>query len=183
MTKSKIYTKGGDEGFTSLVGGKRVAKTNIRIDAYGTIDELNSFIALLLEEINEPGDREFLIRIQSDLFSAGSYLASQPGALECAIGDDEIDRIEKEIDNADAMVPSLRKFVLPGGCKANALAHVCRTVCRRAERCIYRLKETEEVDVYMLKYINRLSDYFFILARKQNFIQNIDEIFWENSCK
>lgn len=183
MAKSRIYTKQGDDGLTSLAGGKKVAKTSLRIDSYGTIDELNSFIALLLSEIDNREDRDFLIEIQSDLFSVGSYLASQPGFSICSINEEKIERIEKEIDKADELVPPLQRFILPGGCKANALAHVCRTVCRRAERCIYRLKETEEVDGFILKYINRLSDYFFIFARKQNFTQNIDEIIWENPCK
>lgn len=183
MGKSRIYTGTGDEGFTSLVGGKRVSKVSPRIEAYGTIDELNSFIAFLSEEIENREDREFLLRIQSGLFTLGSYLASEPGFMDCTVSDEEIELIEKEMDKIDELVPPVKKFILPGGCKGNALAHVCRTVCRRAERCIYRLNETEEVAGNVLKYINRLSDYFFLLARKQSFINNIDEIIWENTCK
>lgn len=180
---SRIYTRKGDGGFTSLVGGKKVSKSSLRIDSYGTVDELNSFLALLLEEIDSQEDRDFLLKIQSDLFTLGSYLASEPGFMSCAINDEMIEEIEDEIDKAAQIVPPLRKFILPGGCKGNSLANICRTVCRRAERCIYKLKEEEEIDEFVLKYINRLSDYFFILARKQNFLNNIEEIIWENPCK
>lgn len=154
-----------------------------KIDAYGTVDELNSFIALLVEEVTQREDREFLVRIQSKLFSLGSYLASEVGFMECRISEEEIEEVEKEIDKMDSLVPPIKKFILPGGCKANAVAHICRTVCRRAERCIYRLREAEDIDNKALKYVNRLSDYFFVLARKQNFVNNIDEIIWDNSCK
>ena len=183
MTKSKIYTGLGDKGFTSLAGGKKVSKTSFRVDAYGTVDELNSFVALLLEEIDDREDRNFLLEIQSDLFSVGSYLASEAGFMNCTINDERIEKIETEIDKVDTLIPPIRKFILPGGCKENALAHVCRTVCRRSERVIYKLKEIEEVDELLLKYMNRLSDYFFLFARKQNFLKNIDEIIWENTCK
>jgi len=183
MAKSKIYTGQGDNGFTSLAGGKKIAKTSLRVDAYGTVDELNSFVALLLEEIDDREDRDFLSEIQNELFSVGSYLASEAGFLSCTINAGKIEKIESEMDEIDTLVPPIRAFILPGGCKENALAHVCRTVCRRAERCIYKLRETEEVDELLLKYVNRLSDYFFLFARKQNFLKNIDEIIWENTCK
>ena len=183
MGKSKIYTKKGDEGFTSLVGGKRVSKATARIDAYGTIDELNSFIACLLESINDREERDFLLRIQSDLFTLGGYLASEPGVMACLISDEAIDRIEAAIDRMDALVPPLNRFILPGGCPGSAGANVCRTVCRRAERCMVKINRAGSVDAKALKYINRLSDYFFLLSRKQNFIHNVKEIVWENSCK
>ena len=183
MGKSKIYTRRGDEGFTSLVGGKRVSKAALRIDAYGTIDELNSFIACLLETINEREDREFLLRIQSDLFTLGSYLASEPGTMPCLISEQEIKQIETAIDRIDALLPSLNRFILPGGCRGSAIANVCRTICRRAERCMVKINRSGSMDVKALKYINRLSDYFFLLARKQNFIHNVEEIIWENPCK
>jgi cob(I)alamin adenosyltransferase len=166
-----------------LVGGKRVLKTSSRIEAYGTIDELNSFIACLLEEIDNREDRAVLIRIQSNLFTSGAYLASEAGVAVCKISDEEIEKVESEIDQIDALVPPSKHFILPGGCKGNALAHVCRTVCRRAERLIFKVQETEEIDSKLLKYINRLSDYFFLLSRKQSFLQNIDEIIWEKPCK
>jgi cob(I)alamin adenosyltransferase len=183
MGKSKIYTRKGDEGYTSLVGGKRVSKASIRIEAYGTVDELNSFIACLLESIADREDKEFLLRIQSNLFIMGGYLASEPGTTTCLISEEEIAMIETAIDRMDALVPPLNRFILPGGCAGNAWANVCRTVCRRAERCIYKINRSGNVDAKALKYINRLSDYFFLLSRKQNFIYNIEEIIWENPCK
>jgi len=183
MGKSKIYTRKGDEGLTSLVGGKRVSKASPRIDAYGTIDELNSFIACLLETINDREDREFLFRIQFNLFTLGSYLASEPGTMACLISEEDIAQVETAIDRIDALIPPLNRFVLPGGCSGNAYANVCRTVCRRAERCIFKINRSANVDANALKYINRLSDYFFLLSRKQNFIHNMQEIIWENPCK
>jgi cob(I)alamin adenosyltransferase len=182
MEKSKIYTGKGDEGYTSLVGGKRVLKTNSRIEAYGTIDELNSFIACLLEEVDNREEREFLLRIQCNLFSLGGYLATEGESKSCRIVWEEVDLLEKEMDKIDALILPLKSFVLPGGCKSSALAHVCRTVCRRAERRIYTLKEQEEIDPVALKYVNRLSDFFFLFSRKQNFIHNIDEIIWQKPC-
>jgi len=183
MGKNKIYTKKGDEGFTSLVGGKRVSKAGLRIDAYGTIDELNSFIACLLEAINDREEQEFLLRIQSNLFTLGGYLASEPETATCLISEEEIEHVEAAIDRMDALVPPLKRFILPGGCQENAWAHVCRTVCRRAERCMVKINRTGNVDIKALKYVNRLSDYFFLLSRKLNFIHNIDEIIWEKPCK
>ena len=183
MKKSKIYTKKGDEGSTSLVGGKRVSKADLRVDAYGTIDELNSFIACLLETINEREDREFLLRIQSQLFTLGSYLASEPEISECLISEEEIAQVEATIDRMDVLLPPLNRFILPGGSPGNAWANLCRTVCRRAERCMVKANRTGKIDTKALKYINRLSDYFFLLSRKQNFICNVEEIIRENPCK
>jgi cob(I)alamin adenosyltransferase len=160
-----------------------VSKASPRIDAYGTVDELNSFIACLLESINDAEDREFLLRTQSNLFVLGSYLASEPGVMDCLISEEEISQVETIIDRMDALVPPLNRFILPGGCSGNAWANICRTVCRRAERCIYKINRSGKVDVKALKYVNRLSDYFFLLARKQNFIHDIKEIIWENPCK
>ena len=183
MGKSKIYTRKGDKGFTSLVGGKRVSKAGLQIDAYGTIDELNAFIACLLETVEEQEDRDFLFRVQFNLFTLGSYLASEPGAMDCLISDAEIAEVESAIDRIDALIPPLKHFILPGGCTGNAWANVCRTVCRRAERCIFRMNKSGHLDEKALKYVNRLSDYFFLLARKQNFIRSLEEIIWENPCK
>jgi len=165
-----------------LAGGKKVSKTAPRIDAYGTVDELNSFIACLIETINDREDREFLLRIQSDLYTLGGYLASETGA-DCRITDKNITGIEEAIDRMDAMLPPLNNFILPGGCPGNAYANVCRTVCRRAERCIVKMNRLGRMDTKVLKYINRLSDYFFLLARKQIFIHNIQEFIWKNPCK
>ena len=183
MGKSKIYTRKGDEGFTSLVGGKRVSKAAPRIDAFGTVDELNSFIACLFETINDLDDREFLRQIQSQLFVLGSYLASEPGVMDCLISEEEIMQIETAIDRMDTLLPPLNRFILPGGCPGSAWANVCRTICRRVERCMVKMNKSGSVDAKALQYINRLSDYFFVFSRKQNFICNVDEIIWENPCK
>jgi len=160
-----------------------VSKASPRIDAYGTIDELNSFIACLLGTITDTEDRAFLLRIQFNLFTLGGYLASEPGVMDCLISETEISFVEEAIDRIDALVPPLNRFILPGGCQGNAWANVCRTVCRRAERCMYKINRSGCMDKKALKYINRLSDYFFLLARNQNFIHHIDEIIWENPCK
>ena len=160
-----------------------MSKASLRIEAYGTIDELNSFIACLIESVNDLEDKEFLIRTQSNLFTLGGYLASEPGVMDCLITEDEIAIIETFIDKIDALLPSLNRFILQGGCSGSAWANVCRTVCRRAERCMYKINRAEKIDVRALKYINRLSDYFFILGRKLNFVCNIKEIIWENPCK
>jgi len=182
MGKSMLYTKTGDDGKTSLVGGNRVPKTHIRLESYGTIDELNSFVGWLLCAIEEKGTKNFLSLIQHKLFNVSSYLAtdSEDPSIErkCGITDDDISLIEKEIDQLDALLPKLRRFVLPGGNEAAARAHICRTVCRRAEREIYRLKEKYTVDQYILSFINRLSDYFFVLARTENH-KSGKEIYWE----
>jgi cob(I)alamin adenosyltransferase len=183
MEKSRIYTKTGDEGYTSLAGGKRVLKTHPRIEAYGTVDELNTFIACLLDVVDDREDREFLLRIQNNLFTVGGYLATESKEKSCAVSPEEIRLLEEDMDRIDELIPPLKAFVLPGGSPANSLAHVCRTVCRRAERCIYRVSEQEEIDSVVLKYINRLSDYFFLFSRKQNFVNNVKENSWKKPCK
>jgi cob(I)alamin adenosyltransferase len=166
-----------------LVGGERVSKASPRIEAYGAIDELNTFIACLLEEIDNEHDRKFLLRIQHNLFTLGSYLASEEGTMTCPVSEENVMEIESEMDETDAMLPPLKHFILPGGCKSNALAHICRTVCRRAERNIFKIPEVDKMNKNSLQYVNRLSDYFFLLARKQNFLKNIEEIIWESPCK
>lgn len=165
-----------------MAGGKRVPKTNPRIEAYGTVDELNAFIACLLDTVDDREDREFLWRIQNNLFTVGAYLATESDGKRCSVAPEEIEALEKEMDLIDELVPPLKAFVLPGGCPSNSGAHVCRTVCRRAERGIYRIAGQEEIDPVVLQYINRLSDYFFLFARKQNFIYGISEITWNKPC-
>jgi cob(I)alamin adenosyltransferase len=165
-----------------LVGGKRVLKTSPRIEAYGTVDELNAFVACLLDETDNREDREFLLRIQCNLFTLGGYLATEEEE-SCRIPQEEVDLLEDEMDKIEALLPPLKFFVLPGGCRSNSVAHVCRTICRRAERNIYKITEETQVDAIALRYINRLSDYFFMLSRKQSFINNIDEIIWEKPCR
>jgi cob(I)alamin adenosyltransferase len=185
MKKSIIYTKTGDGGTTSLVGGKRVPKDDIRIEAYGTTDELNACIGLLLAEEGLGEEiSSFLTFIQNVMFTVGAYLANDPEKplMQQSISGDCIRRIESEIDRMDGILPPLRAFVLPGGCRTGALAHVCRTICRRAEREIYRLHRQSPLEDNVLVFINRLSDYFFVLARWECRKNGEEEIIWNNCC-
>ena len=186
MKKSLIYTGTGDKGMTSLVGGQRVSKAHQRIESYGTIDELNSFIGLLITAVEEKEDQDFLLFVQHKLFTIGSYLATDQEATELKVESkilpETITRIEKEIDRIDGTLPKMRNFVLPGGCRSASLAHVCRTVCRRAERQIYRLMEEIEVEEPVLVFMNSLSDYLFVLARKECIENNGNEIIWDYTC-
>ena len=186
MKKSVIYTGTGDKGTTSLVGGQRVSKASERIESYGTIDELNSFIGLLITAMEEGPDTEFLSFVQHKLFNIGSYLATDQETTEIQVpsrvSEESVERMEREIDRIDGELPKMKAFILPGGCRSAALAHVCRTVCRRAEREIYRLTETAPVEDLVLKFINRLSDYLFVLARKECIQHNGKEIIWDYTC-
>jgi cob(I)alamin adenosyltransferase len=184
--KSKIYTGGGDKGMTSLVRGARVSKTHLRIEAYGTIDELNSFIGLLITEIDEDSTLKILQFIQEKLFALGSYLATDTEQTDFkpeSVSENDILRLEDTINQIDEDLPRLHSFVIPGGCSSSALAHVCRTVCRRAERAIYRLAEKEHVDENIFIFINRLSDLLFVIARKENLLKTGGEIFLGNGAK
>lgn len=165
----KIYTRSGDKGQTSLLGGERVPKDSLRIEAYGTVDELNSHIGLLRDQCNGERDAE-LIPIQEKLFSLGSRLAS--GSEEQAekfkvpvITDADIEAMEVAMDTMEADLPEMRNFILPGGLLAASQAHVCRTVCRRAERLVVHLAGLEPVPEIIVRYLNRLSDLLFVLAR------------------
>lgn len=181
MKKCNVYTRTGDQGLTSLVGGKRVPKASLRLDSYGTIDELNSQLGLLLTYLNEPSDYDCLVKIQCQLFAIGSILATDPDSAEackCKITEDDVIELEHCIDRAGEGLPSWRGFTLPGGCRAAAVAHVCRCVCRRAERIIYALDAKEPVDKNVTAYINRLSDYLYVLACRLNFLGGTDEILW-----
>lgn len=176
----KVYTKTGDAGTTSLVGGKRVSKDCARLESYGTIDELNSQVGLLLTYVDEQNDRANLISIQNCLFVIGAQLATEaPNVPSIVITTDDVTCLENNIDKASEGLPKWRGFTLPGGCRAAALAHICRTVCRRAERRILTLNSTEKVDACLLAYINRLSDYFYVLALRLNFLQGTEEILWK----
>ncbi len=187
MKKSHIYTRTGDGGTTSLVGGTRVPKTHLRLEAYGTIDELNAHLGLLLTTLTDETDPTLLQQVQHDLFTVGAALATEttgasphpaPTLPEVCIRE-----LEQAIDTIDALLPPWRGFVLPGGCPAAAQCHVCRTVCRRAERCILRLAEEGiTLDTILLQYINRLSDYLFVLARKINLAQGGHEKIWQKRC-
>ena len=180
----KVYTKTGDAGTTSLVGGKRVPKDCARLESYGTIDELNAHVGLLLTYVSENQDRECLISIQNRLFVVGAQLATEaPNVPSSVITDDDVTNLENNIDKASEGLPKWRGFTLPGGCREAAQAHVCRTVCRRAERRILTLNSEEKVDPQLLKYINRLSDYFYVLALRLNFLHGTEEILWQKRCK
>lgn len=178
----KIYTKTGDNGTTSLYGGTRVSKHHIRIESYGTLDELNSHLGLLRDQINTTQHKDFLLSIQHDLFVIGAYLATEKKKEEKlkidSIGIENTECIEKEIDNLNKDLPLMTHFILPGGHIMVSQCHVARSVCRRAERLIVLLQESEEVDPNCIKYINRLSDYLFVLARKLSQEVGAEEIKW-----
>ena len=177
----KIYTKKGDKGATSLIGGAKVPKSNLRIHAYGTIDELNSFIGIVRDSYPEKHSLEILYQIQNLLFTIGSNLAADPDKSRMqlpTISEDDIMVLEHEIDNMTEKLPPLTHFILPGGHIASSHCHVARCVCRRSERLIVELSEKEKVDPLILKYINRLSDYLFVLSRKILADNNAEEIKW-----
>lgn len=183
----KIYTKTGDKGTTSLVGGTRVPKTHIRLEAYGTVDELNSNLGLLITYLPDDWDKNFLQHVQDKLFAVGSHLATDQEKTKLyeisIITPALIEAIEKEIDHLDSLLSPLSNFILPGGSRGAAICHICRTVCRRAERRILALAEQVEISPELLIYVNRLSDYLFTLSRKINLDEKKEEIFWNNSCK
>lgn len=179
----KLYTKTGDKGQTGLIGGTRVAKNDVRLDAYGTVDELNSFVGLLTTYAIPEEDVAFLRKIQNLLFSVGSHLATDTSKVAfhsaSVLVEADIECIEREIDRLDAALPPLNSFILPGGSPAGALGHVCRTVARRAERRMFDMNQYYPVDNYIFIYTNRLSDYFFALARRLTLFDNGKEICWE----
>jgi len=187
MKKSLVYTKTGDKGTTSLVGGSRVPKNHIRLEAYGTVDELNACLGWLLTYLTDEADRQFVQGIQHRLFVIGSHLATDQDKMSLKpasiLMKEDVEKIEQEIDRLDEKLPPIRAFVLPGGCRPAAVCHVCRTVCRRAERHILTLSETCTISSEVLAFINRLSDYLFVLSRKMNLDEQNNEIFWDNSCK
>ena len=186
----KIYTKTGDKGETSLYGGTRVSKAAARVESYGTLDELNAFIGIAKAEISDEKVLNQLQKIQFDLFTVGSeaatptdkmLLANGKNRLDLMISEKEIIELELWMDDFDAELEPLRFFILPSGGKAAATVHVCRTVCRRAERAMVFLNETEEVRPELIKYLNRLSDYLFILARYISKISGEKEDYWNPS--
>lgn len=177
----KIYTKKGDAGQTGIIGGTRLPKHHIRIEAYGTVDELNSNIGLLRDHLSSQLQREELIKIQEELFTIGAQLASDPkkNKMELPqISEKDIKFLEQRMDEMDEKLPEMRSFVLPGGHVAVSTAHICRCVCRRAERLCVALKENEEVNDLILQYLNRLSDYLFVLSRLLTVEFKVDEIPW-----
>lgn len=178
----KIYTKTGDKGQTSLIGGTRLPKQHIRIEAYGTVDELNSHIGLLRDVTEDKNTFDLLIHIQDRLFTIGSHLAADPEKNKMqlpSLFEEDIVALEKAIDTIDAVVPEMKSFVLPGGHVYVSYCHIARCVCRRAERAVLRLAENEKVDEIYSKYLNRLSDYLFMLSRWYTLQLKADEIPWK----
>jgi cob(I)alamin adenosyltransferase len=177
----KIYTKTGDKGTTSLIGGTRVAKHHIRIESYGTVDELNSYIGLISDQDITAHDKAVLKHIQDRLFTIGSSLAADPKKSRMVLPDlreDDVSLLEDEIDNMDKQLPELKHFILPGGSNAISFCHIARCVCRRAERITVHLSEESTVDEKVTIYLNRLSDYLFTLARKIGMENDIPENKW-----
>lgn len=179
----KIYTKTGDKGKTALIGGVKVSKSQLRIEAYGTIDELNAHIGLCRDIITDNDSKNTLQKIQHDLFVTGSLLACDPAKdIKMAlpeIAENDIALLEKEIDMMDAVLPPMKYFILPGGHTTISHLHIARCVCRRAERCCVRLDEESPVNPLILQYVNRLSDYLFVLARYTGHQMNIEDIPWK----
>jgi cob(I)alamin adenosyltransferase len=178
----KIYTKTGDKGQTSLIGGTRVPKHHIRIEAYGTVDELNSWIGLLRDQPVDASTKKILLEIQDRLFTIGSSLASDPGKSKMKIPDlqeEDVTLLEKEMDMMNESLPEMRNFVLPGGHPSVSYCHIARCVCRRAERNTIHLSESNFVAEPVIKYLNRLSDYLFVLSRKLSHDLKAEEIPWK----
>lgn len=190
MAKSKLYTATGDAGMTSLVGGERVSKHSTRLEAYGTLDEFSAFLGVALTAEGCPDElRRQMTEIQSRLFDAGAYLATESSDSGDApeeifgLGMENVRELEGWIDTLDGKTPKIGAFVLPGGSHLAAHLHVARTVCRRAERAVYRLASEAPVSKVVTTYLNRLSDYLFIAARYSNFILGIEELTWHASKK
>ena len=182
---NRIYTRGGDRGQTSLVGGQRVSKDALRIDCYGTVDELNAFLGLARVTAVEAGQAELagmILRVQHELFNLGSLLATLPEDLhpkQPRVTDAEVSLLEAEIDRLNAELPALKSFVLPGGSRLNAELHACRTICRRAERLVVALQREEPVDGLVVRYLNRLSDALFVWSRWASRKLGVEETLWE----
>ncbi|WP_395626542.1 cob(I)yrinic acid a,c-diamide adenosyltransferase [Daejeonella sp.] len=177
----KIYTKTGDEGLTSLIGGTRVPKYDLRIESYGTVDELNSYIGMIRDHDIDASQKDILKEIQDRLFTIGAALASDPEKSKMKIPDlhlSDITFLENQIDEMNLILPELKHFILPGGSPVVSFCHVSRCVCRRAERIIVHLKAESFVDEKVVVYLNRLSDYLFVLARKLCFDRNVPENQW-----
>jgi len=177
----KIYTRKGDSGQTSLIDGDIVNKHNLSVDAYGTIDELNSFLGLLKDYIKDDKIKDILNKIQIKLFSIGSILASGKNkniSEKVKIEKKDVEYIELEIDRLNKDLPELKNFVIPGGHKTSSYSHVCRSICRRAERKISELNNKSSVDSNILAYVNRLSDFFFVLSRFLKYFDNVSESHW-----
>jgi cob(I)alamin adenosyltransferase len=181
---NRIYTKSGDHGETHLAGGQRVAKDSLRIECYGTVDELNAFVGMagISAADSVPELAAILRRVQHELFNLGSILATRPSDVhpkQARVTPAEILQLEQEIDRMNADLPTLRSFVLPGGSRLNTELHACRTICRRAERIAVSLSREEEIPPEAIQYLNRLSDAFFVWSRWANHILGAPEVLWE----
>lgn len=180
----KIYTKTGDKGTTSLIGGTKVSKSHIRIESYGTVDELNSWVGVVSDHIADATTKQTLKEVQDRLFTIGSSLAcdpeKEPKLKIPDLHESDVEFLEKEIDRMNEVLEPMRAFILPGGAAAVSFAHVARCVCRRAERlCVAMQQDEMEVESLVLKYLNRLSDYLFVVARYITHLQGAEEIQWK----
>jgi cob(I)alamin adenosyltransferase len=178
----KIYTKTGDQGTTSLFGGKRVSKADHRIETYGTVDELNSWIGVVRDQEASKYFRDVLVIIQEKLFTVGSMLATEPGNTKVKIpllSEEDVTLLETEIDKMESALEPMKNFILPGGHQSVSFCHVARTVCRRAERHTIALHHSEQLDPLIIKYLNRLSDFLFVLSRKLAANLNAPETPWK----
>ena len=179
---AKIYTKTGDGGETSLVGGTRVRKDCARLEAYGTVDELNSHLGFLLTVLTDEKARNSIVAVQNVLFCMGAVLATEEDAVANmmqSVLPEDVELLERQMDEWNATLPGWRGFVLPGGVESAARAQVCRVVCRRAERRILALASEARVPDEVLRYVNRLSDFLFVLSLRENFLAGKDEILWQ----
>lgn len=190
LALNRIYTKRGDKGETRLVGGRRVPKDDARVEAYGSVDELNAFVGLARVSAQEAAREQpqlarlsrILLRVEQELFNLGSLLATDPedlGPRQPRIGAAEVGRLESEIDEMNAELEALSSFTLPGGCRLNAELHLCRTVCRRAERRVVALNRSAEAAPAALEYLNRLSDAFFVWSRWASARLGAEEVLWD----
>jgi len=184
MMKGKVYTRTGDAGTTSLVSGKRVDKDDVRVEAYGTIDELNSNLALLAHNTKlDYQDIDALVRkAQNKLFNIGGYLANDKADAVYGLTQADIDELEAAMDTMSAELPPMQGFILPGGTRLSAVADRCRTITRRAERRVVTLSHQAPVDPLVLQYLNRLSDFFFVFARFNNIRNQVEEIYWDKEA-
>ncbi|HZK04052.1 MAG TPA: cob(I)yrinic acid a,c-diamide adenosyltransferase [Bacteroidaceae bacterium] len=187
MNKLKVYTKTGDDGTTSLVGGKRVRKTDLRLEAYGSIDEMNSLLGLLTTYLDNSSDLKNVRWIQNKLFSVGGNLATDTTTTKLPdsynMTENDVIALESMIDQIEEELPEHNSFILPGGNRAAAVCHIARTVCRRSERVVLKLGESQILDKNLIPFMNRLSDYLFVLSRRLNYLTGSSEIFWQNDCE
>ena len=191
ITINKVYTKTGDRGLTSIVGGHKVSKSNLRVSAFGEIEELNVHIGFCILEIkanvgNCLSEINYLKRIQHELFNLGNMIATLSQNFNSkmpAINEFDIEYMEGKIDSLNKSLPNLNSFILPGGSDLSLKFHITRSVCRRCERLVVQLSESEKIDNLVIKYLNRLSDFLFVISRWANNMQNVDECIWNPNYK